>query len=68
LILGAKCGILLGCNIIVYVWVHEAIERAGEEFARSVERGVDGGGEAVWESSLIGLFEECASRDESCDV
>ncbi len=30
------------------------------------ERGVDGGGEAVWESSLVGCFEGCALGGESC--
>ena len=68
MILGAKCGILLGCSIIVHVWVHGAIDGAGEEFACGVKRGVDSDGEAVWDSSLIGYFEGCALRGESCGV
>ena len=27
---------------------------------------MDGGGEAVWESSLVGYFEECTLRVKSC--
>ena len=58
----------MGCCTIVYVRVHGVVERDGEEFARGVERGVDGGGEAVWERSLVGYFKECALRGESCGV
>ena len=66
MILGAEYGILLGCCTIFYVWFHGAIERAGEEFVWGVERGVDGGGEAVWESFLVGYFEGFVLRGESC--
>jgi hypothetical protein len=52
----------------VYVWDYGAIEGVGEEFACGVERGVDGGGEVVWESSLVGYFKGCALRGESCGV
>ncbi len=41
---------------------------AGEEFACGVERGLDCGGEVVWESSLGGYFVGCALRDESRGV
>jgi hypothetical protein len=58
----------LGCSTVVYVWVHGAIEGAGEEFACGVERGVDGGGEAVSGSYLVGYFEGCALMGESCVV
>jgi hypothetical protein len=51
---------------MAYVWVHGAIEGAGEEFALGVERGVYGGGEAVWKSSLVGYFEGCVLGGESC--
>ena len=68
LILGAKYGIFLRCGTISYVRVHGAVEGAGEEFACGVERGVDGRSEAVWESSLVGYFEGCDLRGESCGV
>jgi hypothetical protein len=29
---------------------------------------VDGGSEAIWESSLVGYVEGCALRGESCGV
>ena len=66
--MGAGCGILLRCCTIPYVRVYGAVEGDGEEFARGVECGVDSGGEAVWESYLIGYFEGCASRGKPCGV
>jgi hypothetical protein len=46
----------------------ELLRGAGEEFAYGVERGVDGGSETVWESSLVGYLKKCALRGESCGV
>ena len=40
----------------------------GLSWTSGVERGVDGGSETVRESSLVGYFERCALRGESCGV
>jgi hypothetical protein len=58
----------MGCRTITDIWVNGATKWANEQFACSVESGMDGNSEVRWECLLVCEHKGCALGSASCGL